>query len=58
MTFVVDHSDKRINVVELTIMDHYEAAEEWCNIFAPDLVTKIVQHRVEEVSKKLKKKKA
>ena len=36
-----DHADKRIDVIEVTIMDHLSAAEEWCTVYAPDLVTKI-----------------
>ncbi|MDB2683152.1 ribonuclease E/G [Alphaproteobacteria bacterium] len=36
-----DHADKLIDRIEVVIMDHYTAVEEWCTVFAPDLVTKI-----------------
>ncbi len=36
-----DHADKLIDTIEVTIMDHLTLAEEWCTIYAPDLVTKI-----------------
>lgn len=36
-----DHASQRIRRIELTTMDHFQHAEEWCDIFAPDLVTKI-----------------
>lgn len=36
-----DLSSKRIRSVDVTTMDHYQLAEEWCDIYAPDLVTKI-----------------
>jgi len=36
-----DHADKVIDTIEVTIMDHLSAAEEWCTVYAPDLVTKI-----------------
>ena len=37
-----DHAGALIDHIELTTMDHFQHAEEWCEIFAPDLVTKIV----------------
>ncbi len=36
-----DNADKRIERIEVVTMDHYTAVEEWCSVFAPDLVTKI-----------------
>lgn len=36
-----DHAGKRISRIEVTTMDHYQAAEEWCDVYAPDLVTKV-----------------
>lgn len=36
-----DQAAKRIENIDLTVMDHYELAEEWCDIYAPDLVTKV-----------------
>lgn len=40
-----DHAASLIDRIEVTTMDHYQLAEEWCDIYAPDLVTKI--HPVE-----------
>lgn len=36
-----DHAGKPVADIELTTMEHYQNVEEWCEIFAPDLVTKI-----------------
>lgn len=36
-----DHADKHIERIEIVTMDHFKAVEEWSEIFAPDLVTKI-----------------
>jgi ribonuclease G len=36
-----DQAARQIGHIELTVMDHFKLAEEWCDIFAPDLVTKI-----------------
>jgi Rne/Rng family ribonuclease len=36
-----DHAAHLIDRIEVVTMDHYSSAEEWCSIFAPDLVTKI-----------------
>lgn len=36
-----DHAGTRIKRIEVVTMERYEQAEEWCEIFAPDLVTKI-----------------
>ena len=40
-----DQAARRIGTIDLTTMDHYQLAEEWCDIYAPDLVTKV--HPVE-----------
>ena len=40
-----DQATKNIENIEVTTMDHYQLAEEWCDIYAPDLVTKV--HPVE-----------
>jgi Rne/Rng family ribonuclease len=40
-----DHAASHIENIEVAIMDHYTQAEDWCSIFAPDLMTKI--HPVE-----------
>ena len=37
-----DNAGKQIETIELTTMEHFQHAEEWCEVFAPDLVTKIV----------------
>lgn len=36
-----DQATRRIRKIELTTMDHYQLAEGWCDIYAPDLVTKV-----------------
>lgn len=36
-----DQAAQLIDTIEVVTMDHYQAVEEWCTIFAPDLVTKI-----------------
>lgn len=36
-----DQAHKLIDSIEVTSMDHYREAEEWCELYAPDLVTKI-----------------
>ncbi len=36
-----DHAGDTIERIEITTMDHYQYVEEWCELFAPDLVTKI-----------------
>lgn len=42
---ISDHAGKTIERLEITTMDHYQYVEEWCELFAPDLVTKV--HPVE-----------
>lgn len=36
-----DNAHRTISSIEITTMDKYQEVEEWCEIFAPDLVTKI-----------------
>lgn len=36
-----DQASKLVDRIEVVIMDHYTYVEDWCQIFAPDLVTKI-----------------
>lgn len=36
-----DHATKHIERIEIVTMDHFTQVEEWCTIFAPDLVPKI-----------------
>ncbi|MCB1531043.1 MAG: ribonuclease E/G [Rhodospirillales bacterium] len=38
---VSDHAGKTIDRIEIVTMEQFEHVEEWCEIFAPDLVTKI-----------------
>lgn len=37
-----DQASKLVDRIEVVIMDHYTYVEDWCKIFAPDLVTKII----------------
>lgn len=36
-----DNSSHPIRRIEVVIMDHFQAVEDWCELFAPDLVPKI-----------------
>jgi Rne/Rng family ribonuclease len=36
-----DKAGETIDVIEVVTMEHYTHVEEWCALFAPDLVTKI-----------------
>ncbi len=36
-----DNSSHPIRRIEVAIMDHFQIAEDWCELFAPDLVPKI-----------------
>jgi ribonuclease G len=36
-----DNAGRQIRSIEVVIMDHYQMAEDWCELFAPDLVPKI-----------------
>ena len=36
-----DQADQQIDRIEVVTMDHFKEVENWCSIFAPDLVTKI-----------------
>lgn len=45
-----DQAAKRIEGIELTTMDHYQLAEEWCDIYAPDLVTKVTPMDIPEAT--------
>lgn len=38
---ISDHAGKTIDKIEVVTMERFEHIEEWCEIFAPDLVTKI-----------------
>lgn len=36
-----DHANALISSIDLVTMDRYQDVEEWCEIYAPDLVTKV-----------------
>lgn len=36
-----DQAVRTIDRIEIGVMSHFHLAEEWCNLFAPDLMTKI-----------------
>lgn len=36
-----DQASANIDLIQVVTMDHFTQADEWCSIFAPDLVTKI-----------------
>lgn len=42
---IADQAGRAIDRIEVTTMEHYQNAEEWCQVFAPDLVTRL--HPVE-----------
>lgn len=42
-----DQAAQVIDTIEITTMDHYELVEEWCTVFAPDLVTKVTPIELE-----------
>ena len=43
-----DYASRQIGHIEVVTMDHYQQAEEWCEVFAPDLVTKITPIEVKD----------
>ncbi len=43
-----DFAGKHIGRIEVVTMDHYQQVEEWCEIFAPDLVTKITPVEIKD----------
>lgn len=36
-----DQAAQRIDRIEIVTMDHFHQVEEWCEVFAPDLMTKV-----------------
>ena len=48
-----DHAAQTIDRIEVVIMDHFQEVEEWCSIFAPDLVTKIEPIELDNASEDL-----
>lgn len=45
-----DQATKQVERIEVVIMDHYTHVEDWCQIFAPDLVTKITPVEMENAA--------
>ncbi len=43
-----DNADKTIDNIEVVTMEHYTYIEEWCSVFAPDLVPKIAPIELED----------
>ncbi|HNQ92003.1 MAG TPA: ribonuclease E/G [Alphaproteobacteria bacterium] len=48
-----DNSLKSIRRIEVVTMDHFSTAEDWCELFAPDLVTKIKPIEIKNATKDL-----
>lgn len=48
-----DNSSHQIRRIEVVIMDHFQAAEDWCELFAPDLVTKIKPIELKDATRDL-----
>lgn len=36
-----DNADHQIRTIEVVIMEHFQSAEDWCELFAPDMIPKI-----------------
>lgn len=45
---LADKAGNQIERIELTTMDHYEQAEDWCDIYAPDLMPRIKPVEMED----------
>lgn len=48
-----DNSARPIRRIEVVTMDHFQTAEDWCELFAPDLVPKIRPVELKDASKDL-----
>ena len=48
-----DHATQQIESIEVSILEHFTKIEEWCTIFAPDLVTKIEPIELDNASEDL-----
>lgn len=48
-----DHAADQIDSIEVVTMEHFHMVEEWCSVFAPDLVTKIEPLELENASEDL-----
>lgn len=45
-----DNAIHTIDRIEVVVMDHFNLAEEWCSVFAPDLVAKIEPLEIDDAS--------
>lgn len=45
-----DQANRQINHIEIVTMDHFNSVEDWCTIFAPDLVHKITPVELENAA--------
>lgn len=48
-----DQADQSIERIEVTTMDQFQQVEEWCSIFAPDLIPKIEPIELDNASEDL-----
>jgi ribonuclease G len=48
-----DKAGQYIDQIEIVTMDHFNHVEEWCSLFAPDLVTKIRPLELEDATQDL-----
>ena len=48
-----DKATNPIERIEVVTMDHYSQIEDWCSIFAPDLMTKILPIELDDASQDL-----
>jgi ribonuclease G len=48
-----DKAIEPIETIEIVTMDHFEQVEEWCSIFAPDMMTKITPLEMENATQDL-----
>ncbi len=48
-----DQAGQLIDTIEIVTMEHYNYVEEWCSIFAPDLITKIEPIELDDASEDL-----
>ncbi|MCB1593134.1 MAG: ribonuclease E/G [Alphaproteobacteria bacterium] len=48
-----DLAVEKIERIEVVTMDHYGAVEEWCSVFAPDLVPRVTPIELDDATKDL-----
>ncbi len=48
-----DQAGQQIDSIEIVTLEHLNRAEEWCSVFAPDLVTKITPIEIENAEEDL-----